>query len=199
MSLCKQVLRRIGYAVTHRLHGGQQSGAFWILTVCVALALPMSGRAAERGSIAADELERLVHTLENDSSRTQLIEDLRALIAVQRGADPFALARAIDAFSAAARGKESDTVVIASADDPGYAMPAAAWAAKSGDPVLFVNRDAIPAETRAATHTHDARTASGGRRAGPTKPPIGLTTVQSTSTETLRPSRSRMCCAATHR
>jgi ell wall binding domain 2 (CWB2) len=71
-----------------------------------------------------------------------------------RGADPFALARAIDAFSAAARGKESGTVVIASADDPGYAMPAAAWAAKSGDPVLFVRRNAVPAETRAALALH---------------------------------------------
>jgi hypothetical protein len=71
-----------------------------------------------------------------------------------RGANPFALARAIDAFSAAARGKESSAVVIASADDPGYAMPAAAWAAKAGDPVLFVHRDAIPAETRAALQLH---------------------------------------------
>jgi putative cell wall binding repeat protein len=71
-----------------------------------------------------------------------------------RGTDPFALAHAIDAFSAAARGRESDRVVIASADDPGYAMPAAAWAAKSGDPVLFVRRDALPAETRAALVAH---------------------------------------------
>jgi len=71
-----------------------------------------------------------------------------------KGTDPFALAHAIDAFSAAARGRESDQVVIASADDPGYAMPAAAWAAKSGDPVLFVRRDAIPAETRAALVAH---------------------------------------------
>jgi hypothetical protein len=71
-----------------------------------------------------------------------------------RGTDPFALAHAIDAFSAAARGRESDRVVIASADDPGYAMPAAAWAAKSGDPVLFVRRDAVPAETRAALVAH---------------------------------------------
>ena len=70
------------------------------------------------------------------------------------GADPFALAHALDAFSAAARGKESDAVVIASADDPGYAMPAAAWAAKAGDPVLFVQRNAVPAETRAALTAH---------------------------------------------
>jgi hypothetical protein len=70
------------------------------------------------------------------------------------GSDPFALAHAIDAFSAAARGRQSDRVVIVSADDPGYAMPAAGWAAKSGDPVLFVRRDAIPAETRAALNAH---------------------------------------------
>ena len=70
------------------------------------------------------------------------------------GANPFALARAIDAFAASAQGKESKHVVIASADDPGYAMPAAAWAAKAGDPVLFVHRDAIPPETRAALAAH---------------------------------------------
>jgi hypothetical protein len=34
-------------------------------------------------------------------------------------------------------------------------MPAAAWAAKAGDPVLFVRRDAIPADTRAALLAHN--------------------------------------------
>jgi hypothetical protein len=33
-------------------------------------------------------------------------------------------------------------------------MPAAAWAAKAGDPVLFVHRNAIPAATRAALQAH---------------------------------------------
>jgi hypothetical protein len=33
-------------------------------------------------------------------------------------------------------------------------MPAAAWAAKSGDPVLWVSRDAIPPATRAAITAH---------------------------------------------
>jgi hypothetical protein len=70
------------------------------------------------------------------------------------GRDPFALARALDAYSAVVRGRTSTRVVIASADDPGYAMPAAAWAAKSGDPVLFVRRNEIPAETRAALRSH---------------------------------------------
>ncbi|MEA2255707.1 MAG: hypothetical protein QOG35_1752 [Solirubrobacteraceae bacterium] len=71
------------------------------------------------------------------------------------GRDPFALARALDAFQSAARGSASDRVVVASADDAAYAMPAAAWAAKAGDPVLFVRRDAIPAETRAALVAHN--------------------------------------------
>jgi hypothetical protein len=71
-----------------------------------------------------------------------------------RGNDPIALARAIDAFQAAARGASSDRVLVVSADDPGYAMPAAGWAAKSGDPVLFVHRDSVPADTRAAIASH---------------------------------------------
>ncbi len=71
------------------------------------------------------------------------------------GRDPFALARALDAFQTAARGKSSDRVLVVSADDPDFAMPAAAWAAKAGDPVLFVNRDSVPQETKAALLAHD--------------------------------------------
>jgi ell wall binding domain 2 (CWB2) len=71
-----------------------------------------------------------------------------------RGADAFALARAIDAFQSAARGTTSDRVIVVGADDPAYAMPAAAWAAKAGDPILFVNKDSIPPDTKAAITAH---------------------------------------------
>jgi putative cell wall-binding protein len=71
------------------------------------------------------------------------------------GRDPFALARALDAFQTAARGKSSERVLVVSADDPAFAMPAAAWAAKAGDPVLFVHRDSVPQETKAALLAHD--------------------------------------------
>jgi hypothetical protein len=71
-----------------------------------------------------------------------------------RGADAFALARAIDAFQAAARGTTSDRVIVVGADAPEYAMPAAAWAAKAGDPILFTNRDDVPRDTRAAIAAH---------------------------------------------
>jgi hypothetical protein len=70
------------------------------------------------------------------------------------GRDPFALARALDAVQTAARGRPSAEVVVASADAPAYAMPAAAWAAKSGDPVLLTRRDRLPADTRAALAAH---------------------------------------------
>jgi hypothetical protein len=70
------------------------------------------------------------------------------------GRDPFALARAVDAFQAAARSRTSDRVLVVSADAPSYAMPAAAWAAKAGDPILFVGRDSLPAETAAALRAH---------------------------------------------
>jgi hypothetical protein len=70
------------------------------------------------------------------------------------GNDPFALAAAIDRFASAAAGKPSSDVVIASADDPAYAMPAAGWAAESGDPVLFVSSSGVPAATAQALQSH---------------------------------------------
>jgi hypothetical protein len=70
------------------------------------------------------------------------------------GADFAALAQAIDRLHTAAAGKPSPAVVIASSEQPGFSMPAAGWAAKSGDPVLWVTRDAIPPATRAAITAH---------------------------------------------
>jgi len=68
--------------------------------------------------------------------------------------DPIALARSLDAFQAAASGRPSDSVVVVSADDPPFAMPAAGYAAKGGAPVLYVHRGTVPAETRAALRAH---------------------------------------------
>jgi hypothetical protein len=80
--------------------------------------------------------------------------DARTRTTALRGRDIYAVARAIDAFQSAARGTTSDRVVVVSADAPEYAMPAAAWAAKAGDPILFVDRDGVPADTRAAIAAH---------------------------------------------
>jgi Cell wall binding domain 2 (CWB2) len=45
-------------------------------------------------------------------------------------------------------------IVIAPAAEPAFAMPAAAWAARSGDPVLFVDKDKLPGPTAAALRRH---------------------------------------------
>jgi hypothetical protein len=74
--------------------------------------------------------------------------------AAVHGSDPFALAAGIDRFVSAVAGRPSADVVIASADDPAYAMPAAGWAAESGDPILFTNRASVPAATRLALLAH---------------------------------------------
>ena len=115
---------------------------------------------ADLPTASRDALAALAPTGSREAGNAQVIRvgavprpaGLRA--AAIGGANPFALARAIDAYAATARGRTSDRVVIASADDPGYAMPAAAWAAKSGDPVLFVHRNSVPPDTRAALTGH---------------------------------------------
>ena len=45
-------------------------------------------------------------------------------------------------------------VVIASAAKPAFAMPAAAWAARSGDPVLYANLESLPKPTAEALRRH---------------------------------------------
>jgi hypothetical protein len=70
------------------------------------------------------------------------------------GANPYVLAAAIDRYDTAAVGKPSSDVVIASTADPAYAMPAAGWAAESGNPVLFVSSSGVPAATAQALTAH---------------------------------------------
>jgi hypothetical protein len=45
-------------------------------------------------------------------------------------------------------------LVVAPAEQPGFAMPAAAWAARSGDPVLFAGEERLPKPTAAALKRH---------------------------------------------
>lgn len=70
------------------------------------------------------------------------------------GNDPFTLAARIDAYQARIAGRWSSAVVIASSESPAMAMPAAAWAAKSGDSILFTPRGQLPPATAAAIKAH---------------------------------------------
>ncbi len=84
-------------------------------------------------------------TARPDGFKTALIE----------GDTPFEAAAAIDRFFSAARASPSNDVVLYSADRGEFAMPAAAWAARSGDAVLPVRRNAIPAPIVKALREHE--------------------------------------------
>jgi hypothetical protein len=75
--------------------------------------------------------------------------------ALVEGGDPFERAAAIDRFFSAARGRPSGDVVLYSADSAEWAMPAAAWAARSGDAALPVRETVIPAPVRKALAAHE--------------------------------------------
>ncbi|HYN91446.1 MAG TPA: hypothetical protein VER75_05960 [Thermoleophilaceae bacterium] len=75
--------------------------------------------------------------------------------ALIEGDNPFERAAAIDRFFSAARGRPSNDVVLYAGDGAEWAMPAAAWAARSGDAVLPVRKGAIPAPIAKALREHD--------------------------------------------
>jgi hypothetical protein len=112
-------------------------------------------------SVTADALGELAPSGSGSASGAQVIRvgsvpaaphGLRAVSI--NGDGPYAIAAEIDRFVSAIQGKASQDVVIASAEKPGYAMPAAGWAAESGDPVLFVDASGVPAATRQALLSH---------------------------------------------
>ena len=70
------------------------------------------------------------------------------------GSDPAELAAEVDRLRERLAGKP-DHVLIVSSDEPALAMPAAGWAARSGDPVLFVDRDGVPDPTREALKRYE--------------------------------------------
>ena len=80
------------------------------------------------------------------------------------GADPYTLAANVAEYRARIARRYSRSVVVVPADDPAYAMPAAAWAAKSGDPVLFTARTRCPPDAaRAACPRAPARSTCSAR------------------------------------
>jgi hypothetical protein len=113
-------------------------------------------------AVTSDTLDRLAPKGSDLSKDAQVIrigqdvarpDDYRT--AVVQGDDPFQRAAAIDRFVSAARGKPSADVVLYSAESPEWALPAASWAARSGDAALPVKRDSIPGPVRRALAGHE--------------------------------------------
>jgi hypothetical protein len=72
------------------------------------------------------------------------------------GDSPAEIANSIDQLRQRVMKEEPEHIVVVGSDEPGYAMPAAAWAARSGDPVLFSGRNQVPAATLATLRRHAA-------------------------------------------
>ncbi len=70
------------------------------------------------------------------------------------GDSPAEIADNIDRLRGRLLGAQPRHIIVAGDEDPGYAMPAASWAARSGDPVLFSGRDEVPEATLAALRRH---------------------------------------------
>jgi hypothetical protein len=71
-----------------------------------------------------------------------------------RGAGPAEIAAAVATLRDELFKAPPAHIVIASESQPGFAMPAAAWAARSGDPVLFSGAGKLPAATASVLRRH---------------------------------------------
>ncbi len=68
--------------------------------------------------------------------------------------EPAATAAAIADLRDRLFGSPPKAIVLAPLEEPAFAAPAAAWAARSGDPVLFAETDALPKATEDALKKH---------------------------------------------
>jgi hypothetical protein len=68
--------------------------------------------------------------------------------------DPAETAAAVDRLRERLTDRKPRNIVVVSTEDPEFAMPAAAWSARSGDPILLVERDNVPDATAEALKRH---------------------------------------------
>src|SRR5918996_4754658 len=116
----------------------------------------------ELPAVSQDTLERLAPKGSDLSEDAQVIRIGREVArpdgfktALVQGDDPYERAAAIDRFFSAARGEPSGDVVLYSGESPEWAMPAASWAARSGDAVLPVETRSIPRPVARAPAEHE--------------------------------------------
>jgi hypothetical protein len=113
-------------------------------------------------AVTEDTLERLAprgSDLSEDAQVIRIGPDVARpdgfKTALIKGDDPYQRAAAIDRFFSAARGRPSNDVVLYSGERPEWAMPAASWAARSGDAALPVEADSIPRPVLRALEAHE--------------------------------------------
>jgi hypothetical protein len=114
----------------------------------------------ELPAASAEALEELAPSGAEEADDAQVIrigdaaEPENQRVTTIEGSSSTSLAQAIDRFQMDVAGDPTDAVLVAPADNAEFAMPAAGWAAKSGQPVLWTLKDSLPPETRAAIEAH---------------------------------------------
>jgi hypothetical protein len=113
-------------------------------------------------AVTQDTLERLAprgSDLSEDAQVIRIGPDVARpdgfKTALIQGKNAYERAAAIDRFFSAASGRPSNDVVLYSGERPAWAMPAASWAARSGDAVLPVRADSIPRPVARALADHE--------------------------------------------
>jgi hypothetical protein len=116
----------------------------------------------ELPAVSQDTLERLApkgSDLSEDAQVIRIGPDVARpdgfKTALVQGDTPYERAAAIDRFFSAARGEPSNDVVLYSGERAEWAMPAAAWAARSGDAALPVKARSIPRPVARALADHE--------------------------------------------
>jgi hypothetical protein len=70
------------------------------------------------------------------------------------GGSPAEIANSVDELRAKLTQAEPEHILVASGEAAAYAMPAASWAARSGDPVFFAGSEELPDATAEALRRH---------------------------------------------
>lgn len=102
---------------------------------------------APKGSAATDDRQafRIGAAAKPEGVRTLAVD----------GRSSAEIAAKVDRLRERLSGSEPEHLLVVSSDDPEFAMPAAAWAARSGDPVLFLTRKSVPKPTLDALSRHE--------------------------------------------
>jgi hypothetical protein len=114
----------------------------------------------ELPAASAEALEELAPSGAEEAGDAQVIrigdaaEPENRKVTDVEGGSSTSLAKAIDRLQISAAGDPTDAVLVAPADSAEFALPAAGWAAKSGQPVLWTTKDSLPPETRQAIQAH---------------------------------------------
>ncbi len=109
-------------------------------------------------SITADALGTLAPAGSKETDKAQVfaigsVSAPKGLEATRvRGSDPAIVAAELARLREKLTGSPPEHIVVASSTSPEYAMPAAAWAARSGDPVLFAGKGPPSLATLRALH-----------------------------------------------